>query len=720
MKTNEVREKYLNFFKEKGHVIIPSAPLVPENDPTTLFTSSGMQPLVPFLMGESHPLGTRLANSQKCFRADDIDEIGDNRHLTFFEMLGNWSLGDYFKKEQISWVFEFLTKELKLDPNKMYISVFRGQNEAKILKDEDAAKQWQNEFAKVGINAKIVDFPEENGMQGGRIFYYPEKKNWWSRAGTISNMPVGEIGGPDSEIFYDFDADLKTHENSLHKNKPCHINCDCGRYMEIGNSVFMQYIKTSETKFELLPKKNIDFGGGLERLTAATNNNPDVFLIDVFQPAIAVIEALSSKKYGDNYEDTAAFRAILDHLRAATFLIGEDVVPSNKDQGYFTRRLIRRAIRFGYELNISGNCCCSGNDICRSHGTTAFCGKIADTYINAYKNVYPALEKKRETILKEINNEENKFQQTIKEGLKIFEQYTENQQNDLNVFASKIDVSNIISSLSLPKIGISNIISSLNLTEKGIKYLPMQNIINKGIKYLPMQNIINIFQNEAENNMVALSLYKSNRTNLLPTQKAFFLYQSYGFPIELTQELAKEKGFRINTGGFAAELEKHQNISRVGSEKKFKCGLADNSEQSTKYHTVTHLLHAALRQVLGNHIEQRGSNITPERLRFDFSHPQKMTEEEKQAVETLVNKWIEQDLEVVCEEMSNKEADEKGVHGIFKDKYEERVKVYTIGDVSCEKCGGPHVKRTGELGKFKIKKEQSISAGVRRIKAVLE
>lgn len=617
-----VRKKYLEFFEKKGHKIIPSSPLLPENDSTTLFTIAGMQPLIPYLLGESHSLGKRLANSQKCFRAEDIEEIGDNRHTTFFEMLGNWSLGDYFKKEQIHWIFEFLTKELKLDPKRLYITCFRGNPEMKIPKDEESAKLWQQEFAKVGINAKIVDFPETKGMQEGRIFYYPEKKNWWSRAGTPSEMPVGEIGGPDSEIFYDFGADLHMHENSKYKDKPCHVNCDCGRFVEIGNNVFIQYIKTKEG-IKPLSKKNIDFGGGLERLTAAANNNPDIFLLDIFDNARNKLEKLSNKKYKENQEIRRAFRVILDHLRAATFLISDGALPSNKDQGYFTRRVIRRAVRFGHKLGIYKN----------------FCSEIAQTFIEKYKSVYPNLEKNKEQIIKEIDQEESKFRQTLEKGLRVFERETKNiQQNQM-----------------------------------------------------------------------------------ITGKQAFYLYQSFGFPIEMTKELAQEKGLKVDEKGFNQELKKHQELSKKASDKKFKGGLADHSEQSIKYHTTTHLLHAALRKILGTHVEQRGSNITPERMRFDFTHPKKMTKQEIQQVQDLVNKWINHDLKVEMMELSYEEAKARGAIGLFENKYnKDKVRVYKIGDVSLEICGGPHVKSTGELGKFKIIKEESSSAGVRRIKAILE
>jgi len=375
MTARELREKYLKFFESKGNVIVSSSSLVPENDPTTLFTGSGMQPMVPYLIGEKHPLGTRIVDSQKCFRSQDIEEVGDNRHTTFFEMLGNWSFGDYFKKEQISWMFEFLTKEVGLDPKNLYITVFRGNEELKISRDSEAVDFWKDEFSKIGMEARDVDFAERDGMQDGRIFYYDEKKNWWSRVGVPGNMPNGEPGGPDSEMFWDFGAELMLHENSSFKNEPCHVNCDCGRFLEIGNNVFMQYVKT-EKGFELLPNGNIDFGGGLERILAAQNGDPDIFKTDLFTSIINKIEEISGKKYG---ESASAYdmRVIADHLKASTFLIADGVVPSNTQQGYVLRRLIRRAIRYCHILGVKEN----------------FTSKIADVVVEMYKNSYPELEK---------------------------------------------------------------------------------------------------------------------------------------------------------------------------------------------------------------------------------------------------------------------------------------------------------------------------------------
>lgn len=641
MTTHDIRKAYLDFFASKQHEVLPSASLLPENDPTTLFTGSGMQPMVPYLLGQTHPKGTRLADSQKCFRAQDIDEVGDNSHTTFFEMLGNWSLGDYFKDEQIPWMYEFLTKKLKLDPSRIYVTCYRGDESLGIPKDEEAAALWQPLFEAACVDATIVDFPERDGMQGGRIFYYDETKNWWSRSGVPANMPDGEPGGPDTEMFWDFAPEEESasggegfHANSAYRDQPCHVNCDCGRFMEIGNNVFMQYKKTA-SGFEKLSQQNVDFGGGLERLAAALNDKPDVFTIDVFDPMRAMIEDLSGKTYGENDEETYAFRVILDHLRAATFLIADGALPSNKDQGYYTRRLIRRSIRFAHTLGI----------------TDEVCARVATAVIETYGEVYPALQEKQSDIIEALQKEETKFRRTLEKGLKQFDGAT------------------------------------------------------KGM----------------------------SEGDQIGGKDAFDLYQSYGFPLEMTQELAQERNLSVDVETFNKEKTAHQGVSRQGAEKKFKGGLADHSEMSVKYHTATHLLHIALRRVLGDHVEQKGSNITPERLRFDFSHSAKMTDEEKQQVEDLVNGAIQKDYAVSWQEIPVQEAYEQGVIGFFPDKYDDLVKVYTVGDptqpgnanpdeptFSREICGGPHVEHTGTLGRFKIKKEEACSAGIRRIKAILE
>jgi len=615
MTSKEIREKYLEFFKSRNHVIIPSASLIPENDPTTLFVGSGMQPLISYLLGEKHSKGVRLTNSQKCFRTEDIEEVGNNRHTTFFEMLGNWSLGDYFKKEQLSWFFEFLTKELKIDAQKLYVTVFRGNKDIGIDKDKEAVKIWEKLFTDIGIEAKDIDFSEKNGMQNGRIFYYDETKNWWSRSGAPADMPTGEPGGPDSEVLYDLGSDLKHHENSKWKNKPCHVNCDCGRFIEIGNNVFMEYVKT-EKGFEKLSQKNIDFGGGLERIALAVQNKTSVFEIDVFMPVMEKIKELSGgKDYKDNMK---AFEVIADHIRSIVFLASEGVIPSNTGQGYVLRRLIRRAIRFGKLIDMPKN----------------FLTPLAEKVIEFYRDDYSEVNSNKDTVLTIIKKEEEKFEATLQEGLKQFEKV-----------AGKGDI-----------LGID----------------------------------------------------------------AFHLYDTYGFPLELTEELAKEKGLSIDKKGFQKAFKKHQEVSRAGAEKKFGGVGKEAGYQATKLHTATHLLHQSLREVLGNHVKQMGSDITHKRLRFDFSHSEKMTTDEIKKVEDLVNQKIKENLEVKKQEMNYSDAINSGALAFFKEKYPEKVTVYSVGRFSKEICAGPHVKKTAELGSFRIIKEESVGAGIRRVKAVVE
>lgn len=635
MKTREIRKKFLEYMAGKGHVVVPSASLVPENDPTTLFTGSGMQPMVPYLLGQPHPLGKRIADSQKSFRSQDIEEVGDNRHTTFFEMLGNWSFGDYFKEKQIIWMWDFLVNELKLNPENLYVTCFAGNDALNIPRDETSAKLWKELFATKGINAVISDTPEKGikdsltlpGTEEERIFYYNEKKNWWSRSGVPSNMPEGEPGGPDSEMFYDFDSDLGggIHATLDWPVEPlCHPNCDCGRFLEIGNNVFMQYKKTANG-FEELPQMNVDHGSGLERYAAALRNDPDVFNIDVFDEPKKIIESLSGKQYKSEEKVTYAFRVLLDHIRSATFLIGDGVIPGNKDQSYFVRRLIRRAVRFGKNLGINNN----------------FTKEVANSFIETYKDEYKNLEEKRDFILNELDKEESKFRKTLENGIKEFEK-----------------------------------ISSKDISGND----------------------------------------------------AFNLLQSFGFPIELTEELAKEKGISVDKEKFEELKKEHSESSRTASAGKFKGGLGGDGEMEVKYHTATHLLHEALRQVLGDHVLQKGSNITPERLRFDFSHNAKMTDEEKKKVEDIVNDVIAKDLPVIREEVTYDEARARGAIGVFDNKYGDKVSIYHVGDgkkrgdanlFSLEFCGGPHVEHTGVLGKFKIDKEEAVSSGVRRIKATL-
>ncbi len=584
MTSGELREKFLNFFKGKGHTIIPSASLIPENDPTVLFTTAGMHPLVPFLLGEKHPAGPRLANVQACIRTADIDEVGDEVHHTFFEMLGNWSLGDYFKEEAIKMSFDFLAKKewLGLEKEKLAISIFEGDEDAP--EDEESKNIWLS----LGI-------PEE------RIKGLPKKDNWWG--------PAGKVGpcGPDTEMFYWVGKEPVPPEFDP-KNK---------KWVEIWNDVFMQYFKNMDGKYEPLSQKNVDTGMGLERILSAINGLGDDYKTDVFWPIIQKIEELSGKKYEDNKKE---FRIIADHIKAATFIIGDKrgVEPSNLGQGYVVRRLIRRAIRYGKILNLP----------------KYFLASLIQKVVEIYGEAYPEIKRKENDIMTIVQREEEKFEKTLEEGLKQF--------------------------------------------EKGLD--------------------------------------------------AFELYTTYGFPLELTMELAKEKRKTINVEEFNKKFKEHQELSRTASAGMFKGGLADAGMQATKYHTATHLLLAALRRVLGDHVYQRGSNINAERLRFDFSHPQKMTAEEIKEVEDIVNQKIKEDLEVICEEMSLEEAKGKGAMGVFENKYGERVKVYTIGNSSAsseppfsrEICGGPHVKKTSELGKFKIIKEESSGLGVRRIRGVLQ
>ena len=628
----QIREKYLNFFKERGHRIVPSASLIPENDPTTLFTGSGMQPMVPYLLGEKHPLGTRIVDSQKAFRAADIDDIWDNRHTTFFEMLGNWSLGDYFKKEQIDWIWEFYVEELGLSPEKIYISVYRGNEKLGIPRDDEAVSQWQEKFQEKWITAEAVDMAERDGMQGGRIFYYNEKENWWSRAGVPENMPVGEPGGPDSEMFWDFGEHLGLHEASEWKNEPCHPACDCGRFLEFANNVFMQYIKT-ENGFEELTNTNIDFWWGLERIAVALTDEPDVFTWDLFDNIRSKIEEFSGKKYGADEKETKAFRVIMDHLRVVVFLIADGASPSNKDQWYFTRRMLRRAVRYARDLGID-----SGLSI-----------EAAKGVIEEYKDQYPELEEKRDIILIEIDTEEKQFLTTLEKGLKEFEKLLAGFQ------------------VAFEKSG--------------------------------------------------------KKVTQIAGAKAFKLYDTYGFPIELTEDLATEHGLTVDKEGFEKAFEEHKALSRKGAEQKFKWGLADASEATTELHTATHLLLAWLRKILWDHVFQKWSNITAERLRFDFSHDEKVTREQLDEVELFVNKAIESGMRVSIEEMEKQAAMDAGVVGSFWEKYPDIVKVYTMQSpdevYSIELCGGPHVEDSTKMGRFKIKKEEASSRGVRRIKAVL-
>lgn len=598
MTLNEVRKRYLDFFAARGHVVIPSAPILPEGDATTLFTSSGMQPLVPYLMGKEHPEGTRLTNAQTCFRAGDIEEVGDNRHTTFFEMLGNWSLGDYFKHEQLPWVYEFLTKELGLPKERLYFSCFIGHEALGIGKDEEAASIWR-----------------ELGVADDHVYFYDAKKNWWSRSGTPEEMPVGEIGGMDSEIFFDFGV---PHDTAF--GPECHPNCDCGRFVEIGNSVFIQFIKNADGSFGELPKKNVDFGGGLERLVAATRNNADMFLIDVFDAPRELLVSRSGVAYGVDEKNTRSFRIILDHIRSATFMIASGVVPGNREQAYVLRRLIRRAIREADALGIKD----------------AVLADAAASFAEVYGEAYPFVRAAAEKIAEELGKEEQKFRRTLAQGLK-----------------------------ELDKMG-------------------------EGID-------------------------------------AFTLLTTYGFPIELTEEIARERGVALDMDAVRAKLEEHRAGSRAGAEQKFTGGLADHGAQTVRYHTAHHLLLKALQIVLGPGVHQRGSNITAERLRIDFSYDTKVTPEQLQEVERIVNEKIAEAIPVIRSVLPREEAEKLGAEREFGATYPDTVSVYSVGELnsafSLEFCGGPHVENTRELAEggktFKIVKEEASSAGVRRIKAVL-
>lgn len=624
MSGNEIREKYLKFMEAQGHAVIPSAALVPENDPTTLFTGSGMQPLIPYLMGEKHPKGTRLTDSQKCFRANDIEEVGDNRHTTFFEMLGNWSLGDYFKKEQLRWFFTFLVDEVKLDPNRIYVTVFAGDDSLGIPKDDESVAIWQELFKERDIEAKAVHIGSEEdgyevGMQGGRIFYYDAAKNWWSRSGKPENMPVGEIGGPDSEVFYDFGPEHATHPDF--KDKQAHPNSDSGQFLEIGNSVFIEYIKQEDGSFAKLPQRNVDFGGGLERIAAANVGDPDVFKVDLLQNVVSQIERLSGKRYED---DLVAFRVITDHIRGAVFMISDGVFPANDQQGYFVRRLVRRAVRYADRIGIPAG----------------ELQNLAESVIHTYETHYGDLKDKQAIIMDAIAREEEQFRKTLEKGTKEFER-----------LAAQGQVSG---------------------------------------------------------------------------EDAFTLFTTYGFPFELTEEMSKERGIEIDKAAFETKMEQHRNDSRAGAEQKFKGGLADHSEKVVQYHTATHLMLAGLRKYLGAGVHQAGSNITGERLRFDFTHPDKVDRETLDKVEEFVNNAIKIGGQVTIDMMPKVEAEhDPTIEGSFWDRYPDEVKVYTItgrnGEVfSRELCGGPHVEQLEDIkGTFKITKEESSSAGVRRVKAVL-
>ncbi len=592
LNSEQLRKLYLDFYNSKAHAVIESASLIPENDPTVLFTTAGMHPLVPYLLGEKHPAGKRLTDVQVCVRTGDIESVGDASHCTFFEMLGSWSLGDYFKRDAIAWSYELLLEKLEFDKDRFAVTVFAGDENCP--RDDESAKRW-----------------EELGISKDNIFYLDKKHNWWGPAGMTGPC------GPDTEMFIDT-GKPKCSEN-------CSPACDCGKYMEIGNDVFMQYFKNADGSFEPLKNKNVDQGMGLERMLCILNGYKSVFETDLFSFAIEKLEQLSGKRYGEDDDVTKAMRIIADHTRTSTFLLGDrnGVSPSNVDQGYVLRRLIRRAMRY-----------------CRAIGVDdGALAELARLYVDKYKNAYPYIKENEERIVLELNSERDKFAKTIEQGLKEFDKVLSHLPQGMTVF---------------------------------------------------------------------------------PGKTAFRLYDTFGFPIEMTEELAKEKGFVLDTEGYKKAFADHQALSKAGAEQKFKGGLADNGVQTARLHSATHLLNAALKTVLNdNSIQQKGSNITAERLRFDFNFPRPLTKEELERVEQLVNGEIAKDVPVKLEEMTVEQAKAAGAIGVFSSKYGEVVKVYTIG-FSKEICGGPHAATTGELGKFRIVKEQSSSAGVRRIKAVLE
>ena len=643
---NDLRALFLKFFESKGHAVIPSASVIPENDPTVLFTTAGMHPLVPYLMGEKHPMGHRLTDVQKCIRTGDIDDVGDPSHLTFFEMLGNWSLGDYFKEQMIPWSWEFLTGEewLGLPKDRLAFTVFQGDEDCP--RDEEAANLWRAQ-----------------GVKDDHLFYLPKKHNWWGPAGITGPC------GPDTEMFW------ITDKPACGPN--CGPDCSCGRYLEIWNDVFMQYEKQADGTFIPLKQKNVDTGMGLERTYCVLKGVKSVYDTEIFAGIIGKIEALSGKKYGSDEETTTAIRIISDHMRTATFIIGDDrgVTPSNVDQGYVLRRLIRRAVRHGMKLGMPEGFTC----------------EIAKVIIDQYKANYPELERHNDFILEQLKLEEERFQRTLKKGMAEFEKVYGNIQRKKAAFEA----------LKANAADPDAVAAALKVLPPSPENLPVIEKIKAGA-----------IDAAAIDALLAGCAKIDGRS-------AFKLYDTYGFPIEITCEMAAEKGVGVDVEGFQERFKKHQETSHAGAEQRFKGGLADSSEETAKLHTATHLLQAALRKVLGPEVAQKGSNITAERLRFDFSFGRKMTEEEKQEVERLVNEYIQAAAPVVCEEMTVAEAKAQGAIGLFEAKYGDRVKVYTMGPFSKEICGGPHASNTGDLKGFKIKKEEASSAGVRRIKAVI-
>jgi len=625
MNTQQIRSEYLKFFSERQHVAIKRAPLILKDDPTTLFTGSGMQPMIPYLLGQPHPEGKRIVDSQACLRAQDIDDIGDNRHTTFFEMLGNWSLGDYFKEQQIEWMFEFLSDVVKLDMSKLYVTCFIGAPEYDIEKDTEAAAVWKRLFESKGLSSGEAELGSEEGgysrgiKEGERIFYYDGSKNWWSRNGGPQTTPIGDPCGPDSEMFYDFGTPHNPEYGEF-----CHPNCDCGRFLEIGNNVFMAYRKVAEGQFEPLEKPNIDHGSGLERIAAAKLNDPDVYKISLMWPIVEKLQEISGKKYDSH---TESMRVIADHLRAATFLAVDGCVPANKEQGYVMRRLLRRAIRFAFELGVEQN----------------FFEQIVPVIADLYHEDFPEVAEKREEVIAVLIKEEKVFRQTLRKGLRELEKFA--------------------------------------------------------------------------------------RDGLTGTE-LFTLYDTYGFPVELSTEEAFKQNIALPDNWrqqFDEKMAEQRARSQTATKGTFKGGLGGDTLQHKKYHTATHLLQSAFRQIFGEELRQHGSNITEERLRFDFNLDRKVTPEEIKQAEDLVNGWIKDDLPVTFTQYPTQEALDMGAIGPFGERYGDTVKVYQMGEgdhiASLEICGGPHVDHTGQLAEdgkvFKITKEEASSAGIRRVKAVL-
>ena len=648
LSSNELRALFLKFFQKKGHSVIPSASVIPENDPTVLFTTAGMHPLVPYLLGQKHPQGTRLTDVQKCIRTGDIDEVGDMSHLTFFEMLGNWSLGDYFKDQMIPWSWEFLTSPewLGIDPDKLAFTVFEGDEDCP--RDEEAANLWR-----------------KCGVKDDHLFYLPKEHNWWGPAGVTGPC------GPDTEMF-------------IITKKPCGPDCSpachCGAYLEIWNDVFMQYNKQKDGSFIPLTQKNVDTGMGLERTICVLNGKKSVYGTDAFTGILAKIEELCGKKYTPDDENTRAFRIVADHMRTSTFIIGDPrgIGPSNVGQGYILRRLIRRAVRYGMGLGLQ----------------EGFTAEIAKVIIDQYKAVYPELEQNKAFVLEQLTLEEGRFARTLKQGEKEFDKVMNNLRRTRE---------------AMEKILADDTLAAAEEAVKTHVLRPQPDMVS-AIEAVKAGDLAKV---KAECQRIHDSL------NVIDGRSAFKLYDTYGFPIEITKELAAENGLTVDEADFAKRFEQHQATSRSGAEQIFKGGLADHSEQTTCLHTATHLLQAALRKVLGDEVHQKGSNITAERLRFDFTFGRKVTPEELAQVEALVNEAIAAKVPITMEEMTVSEAKAQGAMGLFESKYGEVVRVYTMGPYSKEICGGPHANNTGDLVSFKIIKEEASSAGVRRIKATI-